>query len=327
MPNVFDTLINVFRKKEATPPDLSTPPADSPAAVTSPMPAVPRDVNSTVPLPDLDTLPAAETVRSPAVNLAPKRLTMGIAQHVGRVRNHNEDVLLVFTGELAGLEAMPSFGLFVVADGMGGHALGERASGIAARTLARATLDGILPSLLADPAINADRPSLQEVMERAMDAANRAVTVSVPDGGGTTLTCALVIGQQVVFSHVGDSRAYIITDQSFEQLTRDHSLVQRLQELGQLSAAEAAVHPQRNVLYRAIGQGEGLEVDVDSRRLPSGAVLLLCSDGLWGLVPDERILSIVRQNSTLQAGCEALVAAANAAGGPDNITAVMVKLP
>jgi serine/threonine protein phosphatase PrpC len=329
VPNVLDTLMNVFRKKDPAPPEASAPAESDPAtmAVTAPMVASPRDVKTTVPLPDLDTLPTADTVRSAAVSLAPRRLTMGIAQHVGRVRTHNEDVLLVFTGELAGLEAMPSFGLFVVADGMGGHALGERASGIAARTVARTTLDGILPSLLADPTLNTDRPSLQEVMEKAMDAANRAVSVGVPDGGGTTLTCALIIGQQVVLSHVGDSRAYIITDDSFEQLTRDHSLVQRLQELGQLSASEAAIHPQRNVLYRAIGQGEGLEVDVDSRRLPPGAVLLLCSDGLWGLVPDDRILSIVRENSSLQAACEAMVAAANAAGGPDNITAVMVKLP
>jgi protein phosphatase len=324
----LDTLINAFRKKDPAPaaPNPVTPDSAT-TAVTAPIAAAPREPNATVPLPELDTLPTADTVRSAAVSLAPRRLTMGIAQHVGRVRTHNEDVLLVFTGELAGLEAMPSFGLFVVADGMGGHALGERASGIAARTVARMTLDGILPSLLADPTLSADRPSLQEVMERAMDAANRAVSVGVPDGGGTTLTCALVIGQQVVVSHVGDSRAYIITDDSFEQLTRDHSLVQRLQELGQLSAAEAAIHPQRNVLYRAIGQGEGLEVDVDSRRPPSGAVLLLCSDGLWGLVPDDRILSIVRQASSLQIGCENLVAAANAAGGPDNITAVMVKLP
>ncbi len=328
MPNVLDTLINVFRKKEVgPPPSAANPPNPTISSVAEPIAPAPRDVKSTVPLPDLDTLPTAETVRTPAVSVAPKRLTMGIAQHVGRVRTHNEDVLLVFTGELAGLEAMPNFGLFVVADGMGGHALGERASGIAARTVARTALDGILPSLLADPTLGSDRPSMQEVMEKAMDAANRAVSVGVPDGGGTTLTCALVIGQQVVLSHVGDSRAYIITDEAFEQLTRDHSLVQRLQELGQLSASEAAIHPQRNVLYRAIGQGEGLEVDVDSRRLPSGAVILLCSDGLWGLVPDERILSIVRQSTTLQAGCEALVAAANAAGGPDNITAVMVKLP
>ena len=236
---------------------------------------------------------------------------------VGRKRKHNEDAYLVDTER----------GLFVVADGMGGHALGERASGIAARTVARVVLDNVLPSLLADPQNAGDRPPLQEVMEVAMNAANKAVTTGVPEGGGTTLTCALVIGQQAILSHVGDSRAYIITDQSFDQLTRDHSLVQRLQELGQLSAAEAATHPQRNVLYRAIGQGDGLEVDVDARRLPSGAMLLLCSDGLWGLVPNDRIEALIRQNPNPQAACEALVAAANAAGGPDNITAVMVKLP
>jgi protein phosphatase len=326
VPNVLDTIISVFRKKEPAPTLPPLAEADSPStAVTAPLP--PREPHGTMPLPELAASSTADTVRAAPVGLAPRRLTIGIAQHVGRVRTHNEDVLLVFTGELAGLEAMPSFGLFVVADGMGGHALGERASGIAARTVARTTLDGILPSLLADPTTNSDRPSLQEVMERAMNAANQAVSAGVPDGGGTTLTCALVIGQQVVLSHVGDSRAYILTDDTFEQLTRDHSLVQRLQELGQLSPAEAAIHPQRNVLYRAIGQGDGLEVDVDSRRLPSGAMLLLCSDGLWGLVPDDRILSIVRQQTGLQAACEALVAAANAAGGPDNITVVLVKLP
>jgi protein phosphatase len=255
-----------------------------------------------------------------------RRLTIGIAQDVGRVRSHNEDVLLVFTGELAGLEAMPHFGLFVVADGMGGHSLGERASGVAARTLARVSLDNLLPSLLSDPQSDAERPPLKEVMEHAMEAANRAVNSNVPEGG-TTLTCALVIGDTVILSHVGDSRAYIITEETFEQVTRDHSLVQRLQELGQLSPAEAAVHPQRNVLYRAVGQGEGLEVDVESRRLPPGAMILLCSDGLWGLVPDEKIQDLIRQSPGPQAACDALVAAANAAGGPDNITAVIVRLP
>jgi protein phosphatase len=236
-------------------------------------------------------------------------------------------VLLTFSGELAGLEAMPHFGLFVVADGMGGHALGERASGIAARTMARTALESVLPSLLADPHGDQDRPSLTELMETAMNAANRAVFSGVPEGGGTTLTCALIMGEQIVLSHVGDSRAYIVTPETFEQLTRDHSLVQRLQELGQLSASEAAIHPQRNVLYRAVGQGEGLEVDIDSRRLTPGSVLLLCSDGLWGLVPDDRIQALIRQSPHPQAACEALVAAANAAGGTDNITAVMIQLP
>lgn len=318
MPNFLDSILGMFRKKEA---------AAAPAAPAATSRPVPTDPNATVPLPELPNSLPMDTIKTQPVNMAPKRLVLGVAQHVGRVRTHNEDVLLVFTGELAGLESMPHFGLFVVADGMGGHALGERASSLAARNLARYALEGVLPSLLADPQGDADRPSLTEVMESAMNAANKAVFAGVPEGGGTTLTCALVIGEQVVLSHVGDSRAYIITPDAFEQITRDHSLVQRLQELGQLSAAEAAVHPQRNVLYRAVGQGEGLEVDVDTRRLPSGSVLLLCSDGLWGLVPDERMQALVRQSPNPQAACEALVAAANAAGGPDNITAVMIQVP
>lgn len=314
MPNFLQRLASMFRRE----------PVAEPAA---PPPTPPLDPNRTTPLPELSTVSGSDAVKSVGLSMAPKRLIVGIAQHVGRVRSQNEDVLLAFTGELAGLESMPNFGLFVVADGMGGHALGERASGIAARTVAREALNQILPFLLANPDSDPDRPSLQEIMEKAMNAANQAVFAGVPEGGGTTLTCALLIGAQLVLSHVGDSRAYLITPDSFEQLTRDHSLVQRLQELGQLSAAEAAVHPQRNVLYRAVGQGDGLEIDVESHRLPLGASLLLCSDGLWGPVPNDRIQDLIRQAPSLQAACEALVAAANAAGGPDNITAVMVHLP
>ena len=317
MPNLFQRLASLFRRE----------PAAEPAPPPAPPPVKPPDPNRTTPLPELSPISNVDTVKSPALSLAPKHLIVGIAQHVGRVRSHNEDVLLCFTGELAGLESMPHFGLFVVADGMGGHALGERASGIAARTVSREALNRILPFLLANPDSETDRPSLLEIMEQSMNAANQAVFAGVPEGGGTTLTCALLIGEQLVLSHVGDSRAYVITPDSFEQLTRDHSLVQRLQELGQLSAAEAAVHPQRNVLYRAVGQGDGLEVDVESHRLPPGGSLLLCSDGLWGLVPNDRIQALIRQAPSLQTACESLVAAANAAGGPDNITAVMVHLP
>lgn len=314
MPNLFQRLASMFRR----------PPATVPA---EPPKSAPPDPNRTTPLPELASIGKFDTIRNAPASLAPQRLIVGIGQHVGRVRTHNEDVVLAFTGELAGLESMPHFGLFVVADGMGGHALGERASGIAARTVAREALNAILPFLLAFPDPDADRPSLLEIMEQAMNSANRAVFAGVPEGGGTTLTCALLIGEQLVLSHVGDSRAYLVTPDSFEQLTRDHSLVQRLQELGQLSPAEAAVHPQRNVLYRAVGQGDGLEVDVEAHRVPPGGALLLCSDGLWGLVPNERIESIIREAPSLQAACEALVAAANGAGGPDNITALMVQLP
>jgi protein phosphatase len=307
VPNFFEKLFGLFGKTK-----------DSATA--------PRDPDATVPLSPQTALPLPPDALKPHEKEAGRRLRLGIAQDVGRVRDHNEDVLLVFTGELAGLEAMPNFGVFIVADGMGGHSLGERASGIAARTFARAVLDQVLPSLLADPHSETERPLLQEVMEQAMAKANAAVVASVPEGG-TTLTCAVLIGQQLVLSHVGDSRAYIITPDAFEQITRDHSLVQRLKELGQITADEAAVHPQRSVLYRAVGQGEGLEVDVVSRRLGPGSIVLLCSDGLWGLVPDDKILQVVRQAHGPQAACEALVAAANAAGGPDNITAVMIQIP
>ncbi len=308
MPNILDKLFNLF----------------SPAPA---QPVRPRDPDATLPLPPLADNRAAPAAAKPVLGIpVPKRLTVGIAQDVGKVRNHNEDVLLAFTGELGGLETMPNFGLFVVADGMGGHSSGERASSVAARTLARSALEQILPSLLADPQANVERPMLSEVMETATCAANSAVLKAVPDGG-TTLTGALVLGEQVILSHVGDSRAYILTGEGIEQVTRDHSLVQRLKELGQITADEAATHPQRSVLYKAVGQSEGLEVDVYSRRLPPGAILLLCSDGLWSLVADAQIFQIIQKANSLQAAGEALVNAANAAGGPDNITTVLVQLP
>ncbi|MBL8055722.1 MAG: serine/threonine-protein phosphatase [Anaerolineales bacterium] len=290
-------------------------------------PAVrPADPDATVPLPELAARPAPDSFKSRLPPPSGTRLTIGLGQHVGQVRPHNEDVLLVFTGELGGLEPMPNFGLFIVADGMGGHSLGERASGLAARTISYSVLHQVLPSLLADPQAEVERPLLTEVMESAMAAANRAVVSGVPEGG-TTLTGALILGDQMVLCHVGDTRAYLLQDGHLEQLTRDHSLVQRLKELGQITDDEAAVHPQRSVLYRAVGQGDGLEVDVSSRRLAPGSILLICSDGLWSLVPDHLILELIHQSTSLQAACDALVQAANDAGGPDNISAVMIQMP
>jgi len=163
-------------------------------------------------------------------------------------------------------------------------------------------------------------------MNIAARTANAAVLKNIPNGG-TTLTAALVIGDQVLFAHVGDSRGYLITEEGIDQVTRDHSLVQRLKELGQISDEEAAVHPQRNVIYKAIGNSEDLEVDIISRRLSPGAILLMCSDGLWGQVNNIQMMQIVQEADHLEAAAEALVAAANMAGGPDNITAILVQLP
>ncbi|MGQ0603490.1 MAG: PP2C family protein-serine/threonine phosphatase [Anaerolineales bacterium] len=311
---MFDFFKNLFRGKGQA--DRETLPPPSP----------PSDPDATVPLTEMSVKAIPDAARLLLKPVSGSRLAVGMAQDVGRVRSHNEDVLLAFHGELAGLEAMPNFGLFVVADGMGGHSLGERASSVATRAIARSVLDQVLPSLLADPQTDIERPSLTEVMERAMSRANDAVVENVPEGG-TTLTSALILGDQLILSHVGDSRAYLFADGHAEQLTRDHSLVQRLVEMGQITEDEAAVHQQRSVLYRAVGQGEGLEVDVMLRRLSPGTVLLICSDGLWSLLPTHLIQQIIRQSSTVQTASEALVKAANDAGGPDNITAILIQLP
>jgi PPM family protein phosphatase len=168
--------------------------------------------------------------------------------------------------------------------------------------------------------------SLQEILQNAVSEAQRAVMAEAP-GSGTTVTAALVFGQQLTIAHVGDSRGYLLyNEHRIEAITRDHSLVKRLEELGQITAAEAAVHPQRNVLYRAVGQGENLDADVITTPFPISGYLLLCSDGLWGLVTDEEMSHIIYSAPTIQRACQDLVAAANNAGGPDNISAILVQL-
>ncbi len=166
-----------------------------------------------------------------------------------------------------------------------------------------------------------------EMFNTALESMARAITRQVP-GGGTTLTAALILGNQMTIAHVGDSRAYLINENgNIESLTRDHSLVKRLVELGQITTDEAAVHPQRNVLYRALGQGEPFDPDINSLQTPEGGSLLLCSDGLWGVVPEETIQRLVRETQRPEEACHNLIEAANDAGGPDNISAIIIRLP
>lgn len=259
------------------------------------------------------------------VALEKGRILVGTAQSTGLERSHNEDTLFVMQGNSEGEESLPNFGLFIVADGMGGHRAGEVASAISVRKVAhRITQDTILH--LFDEQNSAEIPPIQDMVRQALEVANDAVVERVP-GGGTTLTVALLLGNYLTIGHVGDSRASIISDNGSKAITRDHSLVERLRELGQLSEEEAATHPQRNVLYRAIGQGTNLEVDIVSHPVPSNGYMLLCSDGLWGVVEEDDIQNIILNSSHPQIACEQLIQAANAAGGPDNITAVLVQFP
>jgi serine/threonine protein phosphatase PrpC len=252
------------------------------------------------------------------------KLTLGYASDVGQVRHHNEDMLLTLETSQLGDQAIDTLGWFALADGMGGHQSGEKASALAVRVVTHSLLTEILRPYLFNEPRDASQPSLSEVLVNAVQAANKAVHDKVPDGG-TTLTCALVLGSRLYLAHVGDSRAYLFAGDKLRQITRDHSLVDRLVELGQISSDEALNHPQRNVLYRAVGQGEALEVDTYVESLPSYYRLLLCCDGLWGMVGDDQLTQVVRSAPTPQEACDRLVELANAAGGKDNITVVVVE--
>lgn len=254
------------------------------------------------------------------------QLIVGCAQSDGQQRGHNEDALFTLTTNLTQEDDNLLLGLYIIADGMGGHKHGEIASGIAARSMGKHVMRQVFMSLITIEPSPPEDP-IQEIMQESVHQAHRAILDKAP-GGGTTLTAALIAGGQITIAHVGDSRAYLITkDGEIKSLTRDHSLVMRMIEMGQISEEEAAMHPQRNVLYRALGQGEPFDPDVISIPLPESGFLLLCSDGLWGLVAENLIAKIITSSKNPQQACQLLVDAANLAGGPDNITAIVVQLP
>lgn len=281
----------------------------------------------------LDVIPAVTVAGTrqlpPLETVIPKpgqRMVFGQLSDPGMVRSNNQDAVFSAIASSTSSDDFPDFGLFVVADGMGGHTDGEKASAITARIIARHVLQVVLDSLLAQEMDNPDRPSIIEILRDAVQKANEAVSEQIPEGG-TTATTTVVLGDLAYIAHVGDSRAYLIQENGIEQITRDHSLVQRLIELDQLTPEEAAEHPQRNVLYRAIGQSDSLDIDAITRRLPPRSHLLLCSDGLWNLVPESTIREVATRYADPQRACDELVKMANDRGGPDNITVVLVKMP
>jgi serine/threonine protein phosphatase PrpC len=253
-------------------------------------------------------------------------LIAGYGQSVGKQRDHNEDALFSLTTMLTGENIQIPFGLYIVADGMGGHEHGDIASGTAVRSMAGYMLRKLYLPLLDLPQASPSEP-LQEIMQNGLYEAHKVIPKYAP-GGGTTMTAVLIMGDQITIAHVGDSRAYAVyADGHMQVLTRDHSLVKRLEELGQLTPEEAAQHPQRNVLYRALGQVEPFEPDITTFPLHHPGYLFLCSDGLWGVVSERDIYRMISTSPSPDQACQKLVDAANAAGGPDNITAILVRIP
>jgi serine/threonine protein phosphatase PrpC len=249
-------------------------------------------------------------------------IQIGLATDPGRVRDHNEDTSLAWqlTMTQPGQHPMPT-GIFVIADGMGGQAQGEEASVLATHLASAHVIQRIALPMLSDDADAANREPIHDILSQSMRIAHQAVARRYPRAG-TTLTMALVLGENLFIAHVGDSRAYLGQRGSLEPLTRDHSVAARLVEMGQATEEEAM--SQRNILYKAIGQGPEVEPDIVYHDLSWGQYLLLCCDGLWGEVPDAQIAAIVEAAPTPDAACQALVAQANDNGGEDNISVILV---
>ncbi len=243
----------------------------------------------------------------------------------GTEREKNDDAYLILSGRADGNDGLPDFGLFGLSDGVGGTEGGARASGICLKSLARSLTQGAILDILSMESSSAPT-SLEELVRLAVQQANRDVRARV-ENGAATLTVALVAGDQVVLGHVGDSRAYLIAEGEITQLTRDHSLVKELVDTGTITEEEALKHPQRSVLWNTIGKAIDVKVDVATLTAPPDSVLLLCSDGLWGVVPEQEILAAFQANPSPQTFCEALINKVREASGPDNASAVAVGFP
>src|SRR6202167_3116181 len=222
----------------------------------------------------------------------------------GRQRRANEDSLLTRSP------------LFVVADGMGGAQAGEVASRIAVESFKHGLDDTSEPELALSALASEANSRIHELSHSNAEQA----------GMGTTLTAVYVGAQEVAIAHVGDSRAYCLRDGELLRLTDDHSLVGELIRQGRLTPEEAVEHPQRSVITRALGPEPEVEIDTRSYRARDGDVYLLCSDGLTTMVPDALLAEILLAHSQLRDAGEALIAAANEAGGRDNITVVLLRL-
>ena len=247
------------------------------------------------------------------------------ASSTGKVRTHNEDALFSLSTQVCLQAQYRALGLYMVADGMGGHVDGERASSLAIQAASRVLLQKFLDPLTLELSFPSGK-SVEALLNQAMQAAQMAVLEGVP-GGGSTLTLALVLERQVYFAHVGDTRLYLYTQSGgLQALTRDHSVARRLVDLGQLNAAEAQVNPLRNSLFRALGQGEGFSADFGQVTIEAPAKLLLCSDGLWGTLPEDTLVKSLQAEPLPVDAAWKLVQTANADGGADNISVIIVGI-
>ena len=231
---------------------------------------------------------------------------------VGQKRTVNQD--FVFTSETP-VGNLPN--LFVVADGMGGHKAGDFASSYAVEVL--------LSTIRED-----ENSNPVKIIRAAIETANTQLLREASDneamsGMGTTMVLVTIVGHYAYVANVGDSRLYLVDENKISQITKDHSLVEEMVRMGEISRDDARNHPDKNIITRALGAGRDVDVDFFDIRLTPGDILLLCSDGLSNMVPDEDIRQVILTSETLEEAGRRLVSMANDNGGRDNIAVVLVE--
>lgn len=264
----------------------------------------------------------------PEATVSPLEIQAAGLSDVGRKRKSNED----------SFAALDGLKLYIVADGMGGHAAGEVASRLAVESIER-HISGAQPNTVPTVPAGSRPPDPEEAklpaparqVLNAIRLANQEIVRSVKRnqsmrGMGTTVVLAYIYGRRAYIGSVGDSRAYLVRDNGISQLTDDHTFVNEQVRAGTLTPAEARRHPSRNILTRAVGSQDEVEPDLIEQELEAGDLLLLCSDGLTAMVEDVDILETLRGKSRdLETGCRALIDLANERGGDDNITTVLIR--
>lgn len=243
-------------------------------------------------------------------------MEIGAVSSIGNIRENNQDSMYVSEDS--------SFPIFIVADGMGGHKAGEVASSLA--------IEATITYLKERKDLLNNEENIKFNIKKAIKYANEKIyslsqEISEYSGMGTTITLSYIFDSKIILGHVGDSRAYLISDCNIKQVTKDHSLVSELIEQGSITTEEALTHPQRHLITRAVGTSQDIDVDIYMEEFKSNDKLILCSDGLTNMVDDDTILSIVNDNEEAEINklSKILATTANDNGGKDNITIIIVK--
>ncbi len=237
----------------------------------------------------------------------------------GMVRDHNEDAYKLPVDTDAATLADKGY-LYVLADGMGGHQKGEVASAVTIEILYATyyTTNISIPN-------DAPEEIIAQCLAHAVEQANLEV-MNATQGGGTTVVATVLYGSTLVSMNIGDSRAYLLRDKTLHLISKDHSLVSRLVEMGKITEEDALTHPRRNVLYQALGQGTDIEIHTVYETVEVGDIIIICSDGLWGEVSDPLIQEVLESISNPLNAIKQLIDMANESGGPDNITGIVIQI-